>query len=456
MGRRSSRGAESSDDDTFKSFSDEYGSTTSGSDDDTDYSDGYTFSESENGETEEESQVSCIASISEVSSKPSPKPSPKKPMVAKLPQIMSQGTPRKQNLSKPVPLSSNEVQSTISVMSILSAIDSAVDAVVDTIIPKQEAKETVPKREKSPIRRENPERKNPLALIRTLSGKRSALNSSKATLPKSKSSKVASPKVETARVASPQAASPRRAADKPGESNSKLEPPKRGVGARMKSTFSPRLKERQKKEIRSQEMEKEKEQIEKDAEESNFFKRMGYSTFDWVSPTNDGNPSASEEIVPKKKCTDILRKNKAYDAQVRDDQSVRSGRSGRSRTSKKTLWKSSRSMKEESRDMPESEDAGYIKTGSEWWGDLVGAFPGYEEESFESYESSAYEEVEGEAKKVRRKNLFRRRSSRKGDDTFDDSSTNTSTKKPKTKTKIKWFGRKKDEELKKEYEGILY
>ena len=106
--------------------------------------------------------------------------------------------------------------------------------------------------------------------------------------------------------------------------------------------------------------------------------------------------------------------------------------------------------------MPESEDARYVKTGSEWWGDLVGAFPGYEEESFESYESSEYEEVEGEAKKVRRKNLFRRRSSRKGDDLFDDSSTKTSTKKTKTNTKIKWFGRKKDEELKKEYKEILY
>ena len=108
--------------------------------------------------------------------------------------------------------------------------------------------------------------------------------------------------------------------------------------------------------------------------------------------------------------------------------------------------------------MPESEDVRDVKTGSEWWGGLVVVFPGYEEESFESYESysSEYEEVAGEAKKVRRRSVFRRRSSRKGDDLFDDSSTKTSTKKPKTKTKIKWFGRKKDEELKKEYKEILY
>lgn len=442
MGRKPSRGvAESSDDDTFKSFSDEYGSTTSGSEEDTDYSDGYTFSESENEEAEEESQTSCRDSVSEVV----PKASPTKPKVAKLPQITSQGTPRKQNLSKPVPLPPNGVQSSVSVMSILSAIDSAVDAVVDTIIPRQEAKENPPKREKSPtrdvIKRESPERRNPMALIRTLSGRRSALHSSKVSSPKSKSSRVTSPK-----VASTQADTPHKS----GKSNSKttmaVESPKKSVGARMKNTFSPRAKEKEMKKNRAQD--EEKEQLDKNSEEPNFFKKMGYSTFDWVSPTNAGDP-LSEETEPKKRCSEALRKNKAYDGQVRDDQSVHSIRS---KSSKKGFWKSSRSMKEESRDMPESEGG---KTGSEWWGGLVGAFPGYEEESFDSHESSKYEEV-AEAQTVRRKNLFRRRFSRKGDDILDDCSTNTSTKKPKTKTKIKWFGRKKDEELKKEYEGILY
>ena len=63
-------------------------------------------------------------------------------------------------------------------------------------------------------------------------------------------------------------------------------------------------------------------------EESSCFTKMGYSTFDCVSPTNASKSAVSEEIEPEKKCTDVLQKNKPYDAQVRDDQSVRGGRSG--------------------------------------------------------------------------------------------------------------------------------
>ncbi len=408
MSRRYNKIRHHDSEDTFKSFSDEYGSSSTDgstsirdgySSNDSSESDGYTFSEdvASSVSTDDGFLPKIMSPKAEASSTPK-KSSPARP---RSPFSRKTTTPTGGGYDM------KRTESAITVHSMLSALDGAVDAVVDVIVPRKEGtKQYTPRRSLSPIRDNKTEFRRNLSFGSKSVGSRSFGSRSFA----SRSSK----KQNTNK------------SESKGGINSIMslttkdtDTVKNTNGSKLKKATTPK----------------------KNVQEApNFFTNLGYSTFEWASPTNEDKKSR-----PRSRSASPMRSGSKSrgKAEGRNDSPSRNFFWANDERDDTRSASGSKFRKSERRDAEEE------SVNGDWWDTFMGAFQGLDVAEYDEEPKRRQKYDDDQSTRSRRSfgSRFRRKKS--------SSVKSSRSTKVKTRTRT-WYGRKKNKDMKKEYEGILY